>query len=399
MDRHIIAEKLDGTPIEKRNLEIVERKGLGHPDSVADGLAEAVSRALCKEYIKRFGHILHHNTDETQIVAGQSAPKFGGGTIIQPVRIILVGRATSQVGTEDVPVGSTAIAAAREYLRKTFPNLNIDSHVTITCYIGTGSLDLRKLFESTGIPKANDTSFGVGYAPLSETELITLDSEKYINSTLKKELPELGEDVKVMANRLGKKINLTVAVATVDSKVDDIDHYVNVIEEVKNKITDNALRYTEREVNVSVNTADNVKRGIIYLTVTGLSMENGDDGSVGRGNRVNGLITPFRPMSLEASAGKNPVTHVGKIYNILSKFIANDIVKDSGGDVEEVHVRICSQIGRYITHPQHASAQMMFSRNVNEKRHMKNAEGIIENWLDNIEKIKDMILNDEIAVF
>ena len=54
----------------------------------------------------------------------------------------------------------------------------------------------------------------------------------------------------------------------------------------------------------------------IYLTVTGLSAEQGDDGEVGRGNRVNGLITPSRAMSLEAAAGKNAVAHVGKLYNL-----------------------------------------------------------------------------------
>ena len=37
--------------------EVVERKGLGHPDTLCDGIAEAVSRALSKEYIKETGNI------------------------------------------------------------------------------------------------------------------------------------------------------------------------------------------------------------------------------------------------------------------------------------------------------------------------------------------------------
>ncbi len=58
---------------------------------------------------------------------------------------------------------------------------------------------------------------------------------------------------------------------------------------------------------VHVNTADDIKKKSVFLTVTGTSAEMGDDGSVGRGNRCNGLITPNRPMSMEATSGKNPI--------------------------------------------------------------------------------------------
>ena len=48
MARNIKVEELLQTPIEKQQIELVERKGIGHPDSISDGLAEAVSRALCQ---------------------------------------------------------------------------------------------------------------------------------------------------------------------------------------------------------------------------------------------------------------------------------------------------------------------------------------------------------------
>ena len=95
-----------------------------------------------------------------------------------------------------------------------------------------------------------------------------------------------------------------------------------------------------------------------YLTVTGTSAEMGDDGSVGRGNRANGLITPNRPMSMEATSGKNPLNHVGKIYNLLSNRMAEDIVKEVEG-VQQVHIMILSQIGKPIDHPKAASAQII----------------------------------------
>jgi S-adenosylmethionine synthetase len=199
--KNIHVTGVDEIPLPERNIEIVERKGIGHPDSVADALAEEVSRALCKMYIKEYGHILHHNTDETQIAAGQASPKFGGGTVIDPSYILLVGRATTHVGVgkdlRSLPCKPVALAAARKYLDKTFPNLDANSEVTLDAKIGMGSDDLTGVYKASG-HLANDTSFGVGYAPYSLTDKLTLKTEEYINGNLKKKLPESGQDVKVM---------------------------------------------------------------------------------------------------------------------------------------------------------------------------------------------------------
>ena len=117
MARNIKVEELFQTPIEKQRIELVERKGIGHPDSISDGLAEAVSRALCREYIDKCGAVLHHNTDETQIVAGRSSPRFGGGEILQPIYILLVGRATKEFEGIELATESVALQAARRYLK------------------------------------------------------------------------------------------------------------------------------------------------------------------------------------------------------------------------------------------------------------------------------------------
>ena len=98
MAKNIYVEGINEIPVPMRKIEIVERKGIGHPDSVADALGEEVSKALCRMYKKEFGHVLHHNTDETQIAAGRAAPRFGGGDVIDPAYILLVGRATTDVG-------------------------------------------------------------------------------------------------------------------------------------------------------------------------------------------------------------------------------------------------------------------------------------------------------------
>src|SRR5207249_2571086 len=159
---------------------------------------------------------------------------------------------------------------------------------------------------------------------------------------------EVGQDIRVMGVSHKDDIRLTVAAAFVDKYVPDKDHYQSVVEELRERLLDSAVKYTDRSVKVDINTGDNLDSEIYYLTVTGLSWENGDDGSVGRGNRVSGLITPYRPMSMEAAAGKNPVTHVGKLYNLLSFDIADRLVREHQGKVKEVWVRIVPQIGNPI---------------------------------------------------
>src|SRR5512137_80954 len=380
MERNIFVEELTHAPIEAQGVEFVERKGIGHPDSIADGLAESVSRALCKMYKDRYGRILHHNTDEVEVVGGQSSPVFGSGSILEPIYVLLVGRATTEVDKLRLPYRTCALKAAYSYLEKTCKSLDVEWDVTLDCRIGQGSVDLRGLYETRRL-LANDTSFGVGFAPLSETERITLETERFINGKLCKTMPELGEDVKVMACRMGDSIALTIAVAMVACKVPDKSHYQSSIRDATSKIHDFAQKFTDRDLKVYINTADDYAKGIYYLTVSGLSMENGDDGSVGRGNRANGLITPMRPMSMEASAGKNPVTHVGKLYNILANQVADEIVKLGKGDIVEVQTRILSQIGKPIDDPLAASAKVIYADNVNAAKYEKEVRSLYEERL------------------
>ncbi len=398
MSRNIVVEELVHTPIESQATEIVERKGIGHPDSIADGLAETVSCALSKMYIERFGRILHHNTDQVEVVGGQSAPKFGGGVFLEPAYILLVGRATTLVNGERLPYRTTAIQAAHDYLVKVCTNLNVDSDVVLDCKIGHGSVDLRGLYDTQKF-LANDTSFGVGFAPFSETETLVLKTEELINGPLKKDLKEVGHDIKVMGVRKGDAIRLTVAAAFVDKYVPDKDHYRNVLEELKERLLDNAVKYTDRKVEVDVNTGDNLDANTYYLTVTGLSWENGDDGSVGRGNRVSGLITPYRPMSMEAAAGKNPVTHVGKLYNLLAFEVADKIVREHEGNVKEVWIRFVSQIGKPVDQPQVASAQIIPAEGTHIGNFKSEVHGIVDEALANIHKMTEKIVAGKVRVF
>ena len=398
MARNISIEQLNRIPTHKSDVEIVERKGIGHPDSICDGIAEAVSRELSKYYLKEYGRVLHHNTDQLEAVGGQSKPKYGGGKLLEPSYIILSGRATSQVDGESIPVKSISIGATKNYLKSHFKHLNIDTDVIIDSMIGHGSVDLRGLFD-TGKLKSNDTSFGVGFAPLSDTERLVLATEKYINGDIKKTLPAIGYDVKVMGFREKNTINLTVAAAFVDKFVKDHSEYQSIKEQLKSKVLDNATKLTDKKVQVYVNTGDSEAEHVEYLTVTGLSLENGDDGSVGRGNRVNGLITPYRAMSMEAAAGKNPVTHVGKLYNVLANLIAGDVVKEADGDIEEVLVRIVSQIGREISDPHVASVQAIYASGVQASKYEGKIRSIVDDRLSRVSELTNQFVEGKLSVF
>ena len=408
MAKNVYVEDVREVPAPLREIEIVERKGIGHPDSVADALAETVSRALCKMYKKEIGTVLHHNTDETQIAAGKAAPKFGGGTIIDPTYILLVGRATTDVTVnkvlKELPCKPTALKAAHEYLKKTFPNVDVDSDIILDAKLGMGSDDLTGVYKTSGV-LANDTSFGVGYAPYSITDRLVLETEELINSKkFKSILPETGQDVKVMGSRVGNKLTMTIACAMVDRYIPDKTHYASAIEEMYEKVNENALNIIDKsgeklKFKLDINTGDNYKNNVYYLTVTGLSQEMGDDGSVGRGNRCNGLITPYRPMSMEATSGKNPITHIGKLYNIMSKLIAEDVAKKVSPEVE-VRVRILSQIGKPVSEPLNCNVQLV-SATENKKlgKWKQEAESIANDWLDNVDKVTDLIINGKVRTF
>lgn len=396
--RNINVEHLIQTPIEKQRTEIVERKGIGHPDSISDGLSEAVSRALCKEYIKKCGTVLHHNTDETQIVAGRSSPKFGGGEVIQPIYALLVGRATKEFNGVEIPAESVALAAARDYIRKTIVDMDLERDIIIDCKMGTGSSDLRDVFNRAKVPVANDTSFGIGHAPFSELEQIVYESERKLITDLKKKIPGIGTDIKVMGLRNDDDITLTICCGMVGRYVDDMDHYISIKEEMADYVTDLAMKRTERSVSTTINAGDKESCGSVFLTVTGTSAEMGDDGSVGRGNRCNGLITPGRPMSMEATSGKNPINHIGKIYNLLSTQMARDIVK-AVPEVHDVYIRLLSQIGKPIDQPLMASAQIIPQDNANFASIKAETEAVMDEWLSNITRITDMVSRGELDTF
>ncbi|MCS7098787.1 MAG: methionine adenosyltransferase, partial [Sulfolobales archaeon] len=231
-------------------------------------------------------------------------------------------------------------------------------------------------------------------------EKLVLSIERELNSPkLKSELLEVGEDVKVMGMRVGSKIKVTIAAALISHLIPDPDHYMSVKEEIRNRMIDLAVKVAPGfEVEIDVNTADNPDLGIFYLTVTGTSAEHGDDGATGRGNRACGIITPMRRMSLEATAGKNPVSHVGKLYNVLAYRIAERIVKEVP-KVEEAYVELLSQIGKPITRPQIASISLVLFNPAEGESAKKDAEEIAREEINKITSLTDLIVREQVQLF
>lgn len=398
----LMIEPLHGPPVDQWALEVVERKGLGHPDSICDALAEDFSRRLCRFYLDHFGAIAHHNVDKALLWGGVAHAAFGGGEVLEPMEIFLSGRATREFKGIVVPIEEIAATCVDDWFRGNMHAVNPEQHIRVHCLTRPGSSDLVELFArqfETGVPMANDTSCGVGFAPASELERVVYRVERRLNSAaIKQSHPEIGEDIKVMGVRRGNQISLTVAVALVSRYVADIGDYRNKKAALIDLATLAARKETPEKVSVAVNAGDDVDAGNIYLTVTGTSAESGDDGEVGRGNRANGLITPFRPMTMEAVAGKNPVTHVGKLYNLAAQQIAREIVAEVDV-VTDAHCCLVSQIGQPVTDPAIANLQIRTVAGVDVVEVSPQIEEIVGNRLSQTGSLWRQLIEDESHVY
>lgn len=341
--------------------EIVERKGIGHPDTICDLVSERFSVALSRYYLEHFGAILHHNVDKALLVAGRALPAFGGGRVVKPIDLYLAGRATADVGGVKVPVAELAEEVAASWFREHLHAFDVAAGLRLRCVTEPGSADLVDLFGRSrreAAPLANDTSVGVGYAPASRLERIVRAVAGRINgAAYRAAYPETGEDIKVMGSRTGSDVRLTVSSAMIGRYLPDREAYRQAVERLAGEVRRVARDLAEGEVAVTVNAADNPASGKVYLTVGGTSAECGDDGQVGRGNRASGLITPFRPMTLEAVAGKNPVTHVGKLYTAAAFRIAEAVVAECT-EVARAACFLLSEIGRPVDEPQVAHVRV-----------------------------------------
>lgn len=340
-------------------VEIVERKGLGHPDTIADLVAEAFSNKYSKYCLEKFGIILNHWVDKATVAGAEATLDFGEAKINKPITVYLFGKVTAGIGKEKVPIGQIFRESVREIFLGIFRDeaiLNNVRYVTnINATVGTdhpssfyypkSPLELRKL---EMMQTANDTTYCCGYSNYTRVELLAIELENYVNSgEFKRKFPETGWDVKVLIVRIDKNLYITICVPFIARATPSPEYYRKKLNVIRKDIFKKAISYYKSDnIKLSVNTKDRERFG--YLTVFGSSLDKGDYGVVGRGNRQNGIISSNRGTSIEAPSGKNPVHHVGKLYHFISNGIAREIFKKHGFEAD---VYIATMSGEPLNQP------------------------------------------------
>jgi S-adenosylmethionine synthetase len=328
-------------------VEFVERKGVGHPDTICDRLAEDLARELAAGYLEHTGMVQPFNVDKAVFAAGTVDIGFGGGEHTKASKLVLVGKADFSFDWQPDP---EALAVSyKERLLALLPDAGPEAF-EVEVWLNQSSVDLAAVVKARpeDVPLANDTSFAAVSLPRSPLEEMVYRVEKRLNTDDYRAVVPVGRDIKVMGARVDGTVRLTVASPVMAGAVQNHAQYKEVVTEVRDSVSRVATDIFGDYVDVAVNQAD--KGESSYLTITGTSAEAGDDGQVGRGNRFGGLITPYRPMSLEAAAGKNPAAHVGKTFHAVGADITERLIAES--DISEVTIRLLSSIGHPVTDPQ-----------------------------------------------
>jgi len=419
MDKENVHIFSAGTPcIDDAEFEVVERKGIGHPDTLCDTIAEKVSQAYAQYSLERYGIILRHMVDKIALSGGAAKVKFGGGEMNEPIRLYLNCRFTRRYQEETIPYLEIVKSTVYNHLKAVLPLLDLDRWLMIVdnthfspgpgvVYEADGSTQNERqfffeipqkefaIFHDNSL-RANDTSTAVAYSPLSTTEKIVILIETTLNgSEFKKRHPYVGTDIKVMARRIKKRIAITVCIPFVAIYTPTKEFYTEKLRLLQDVIRQLVISsFGQLDVTVSLNTRDNPSKSDYYLTLTGSAIESGDEGVVGRGNRYNGVIPFTRHMSMEACCGKNPVYHVGKVYTAICSLISEEIFKLIG---IEVYVYLTSQMGRSLSDPWLACVEVCGGNVTSVQRQM--IEAIIESNLASANEVTKKIVNGELNLY
>lgn len=362
----------------------VELKGKGHPDTLSDSLATHLSLAYSSYVLNKYGIILHHNFDKVGMMGGSASVTFGRGTILSPIRVLLNGRASDVFGNEKIPVQKILVDATKKFFKKQLPMIDPEKDIRILYEVASGSSPGQVASNADGRrshwfkPRSaedisylrnllsNDTSTGVGYYPMTLLDKIVISLEKKLNeSSYKKDKPWLGSDIKITATRHGKKIFMTMCIPQIAAFVNSLEEYKENLSFIREEIIKIIKSFDfSLELELNINTRDDYESVELYLTVTGSSIEMGDEGFVGRGNRGNGIINMTRAFSMEGASGKNPVYHVGLIYTEAAQKIAKMLHERFSLKTE---VYLTSQSGRPLLDPKDTTIIIYGNIPVDEK--------------------------------
>lgn len=395
---------------------ITERKGIGHPDTLCDATAEYVSQKYSQYCLEHFGEVLHHNCDKFAVLGGTAEVGFGYGKIIKPFKFIMNGRFSESFGGVKIEYKDLVRQWIREYISSVLTTIDPNKDIEIIDMIHSNPSpgvinenianlpprssifmfaprDKRDLTQSTFL-ESNDTSSGVGYAPYSISDKVAIAVENRLNSKdFKVKHPYIGSDIKVMVTVINKTIEITACVPFIGIYTPNIEFYKEKILWLKEQINSeiNNLVKNEYSISVTINNRDLIEMNEVYLTATGSSVESGDEGMVGRGNRVNGVISMIGPMSMEGACGKNPIYHIGKLYNVLAEKIAFKIY-----DLYKVPCKVflVSQTGRNLQDPWQCIL-ILGSENYNKEK----IQILVEEELSNVSNLSNDLIYGRYKIY
>ncbi|MBV9163784.1 MAG: hypothetical protein JO281_20040 [Pseudonocardiales bacterium] len=316
--------------------EVVERKGLGHPDTLADGIAELASIRYSEYCLREFGAVLHHNLDKLAVLGGRVAFGPTSGHYVHPLRIIFGGRASHSFAGTPIPVPEILITAARDQVQLALPSYD-QTLVEVRIETTDSSKfphwftprSLEDLPERTRV-RCNDTAYLVAVTPRTPAELIALLTEAWLASQ-----PWSGSDIKILIARRRRHFDVTVCVPALAGRVHSTPEFRDLLTTAEKTLTDLIYDHTPEDIEVEVhcNTKENSTEGPLsaqYFTVSGSALDYGEDGLVGRGNARHGLISPAHAAGNEVTFGKNPTYHVGKVGAWLADHAATTLTRVAG---------------------------------------------------------------------
>lgn len=314
-------------------VEVVERKGVGHPDTLADGIAELASIRYSRHCLDTVGAVLHHNLDKVAVFGGRAAFSDTDGVYDRPLRVVFGGRISTSFAGQELPVREILEHAAVDHLRTALPGfdrvqLEVRHETTnsskFSHWFAPRSLD--DLPERPS-PFSNDTAYLVGSAPGTVTEAVALLAEAWFRRNA-----WAGSDIKALAVRNGATWTVTVCVPALAGYLNSSAQFAEAVTSAASELTDLLAQRLPGRVSVLCNTRDS-RIGPIsgqYFTLSGSAVDYGEDGLVGRGNARTGVISGAHLAGNEATFGKNPAYHVGKVGGWLADTAAHAVATEFG---------------------------------------------------------------------
>ncbi|MFI6758834.1 methionine adenosyltransferase [Micromonospora sp. NPDC050417] len=274
--------------------DVAERKGIGHPDSLADLVADAFSQRYSSWCLREFGAIPNHWVDKVNLVGAAADVRFGGFDILKPADCYLFGKITDQVGETQVPIEEIFREVVLEVLPAALGDSRILEHLRLHInntrgtavdhdprfYRPDAARDISAVLAAESV--ANDTVVCVGTARQGLAADLAIRLERRLtNEGFRQIVPAAGTDVKVMVVRIGSALEVTAAVPFHPELVESWQAYRAALAEAQSTVSAELKSLLDQDpraravtgLSLHLNTKDVPGRG--YLAPFGTSLGKG----------------------------------------------------------------------------------------------------------------------------